>query len=98
MIIVAGSLTVAADERQRYLDAVEQVTREARRAPGCLDFVQSADLVEPTRIVIYERWSSEEDLHRFRSAGDPAKAAPAELPQVVAADVAKYRVAAVEAP
>ncbi len=62
------------------------VAVEARRAPGCLDFVQAADPIAPERINVYERWVSDGDLLRFRDVGriNPS------LPPLAAADVAKY--------
>jgi quinol monooxygenase YgiN len=99
MIIIAGTLTVDAGERERYMSAVADVAAQARRAPGCLDFVQAPDLIDPTRINVYERWATDEDLENFRSSGasPEAEQEPA-LPQIKAADVAKYRIAAVEDP
>lgn len=97
MIIVAGTLTVAPADREAYLFAVREVAAGARNAPGCLDFVQAADPIDPTRINIYERWESDEDLLAYRSSGsddDP----DIEMPQIVGADVVKYRISAVEAP
>lgn len=97
MIIVAGWLRVAADDRDRYLAGVAEVTGQARRAPGCLDFVQAADLLDAERITVYERWESDEDLERFRTSGDPAAPEP-DLPDVLSAEVRTYRIASVEAP
>ena len=97
MIIVAGSLRVAAGDRDGYLAAVADVAVQARRAPGCLDFVQAADPLDPERINIFERWESDEDLRRFRTSGDP-DAPPPDVPDVPAAAVRKYRIASVEAP
>lgn len=97
MLIIAGSITVDAKDRARYLSAVEHVAVQARRTPGCLDFVQAPDLIDPTRINIYERWASDEDLQRFRNDGELSDA-EVEMPAIQAADVAKYRIAAVEAP
>ena len=97
MIIVAGRLHVAADDRERYLAAVADVAALARRAEGCLDFVQAADPLEPGRINVYERWESDEDLQRFRTSGDP-DAPNLDVPDVLAAEVRKYRIAAVEDP
>ena len=94
MIIVAGVLHVDPADRDRYLAAVHDVTRQARSAPGCLDFVQAADPVEADRILVYERWESDEDLHRFRDAGGPEL----QLPQIRDADVHKYRISGVEQP
>lgn len=109
MIIIAGELRVAAGDRDRYLAAVADVARSARLAPGCLDFVQAADPIDPERINIYERWDSDEELHRFRtSGGPPTEVAPTEVaptenaeievPELRSADVRKYRIAAVEDP
>ncbi len=69
MIIVAGALTVDPPERARYLEGCGEVVAAAREAPGCLDFALSADVVDPARINVYERWESEEDLKRFRGSG-----------------------------
>ncbi len=97
MIIIAGHLRVAAAERDAYLTAVTDVALRARRAPGCHDFVQSADPIDPERINIHERWSDDEALLAFRgSAGDETE--PPSMPAVLDADVAKYRISAVEGP
>ena len=97
MIVVAGWLRVAAEDRDRYLALVADVTGLARRAPGCLDFVQAADPLDPSRIVVLERWESDEDLERFRGSGDPDEPEP-DLPEVLSAEVRKYRIASVEEP
>ena len=94
MIIVAGTLSVDAAERDEYLEAVIDVALLARRAPGCFDFVQTADPLDPERIHVYERWESDEHLHSFRTGGGP----DLDLPPLRSADVRKYRIAAVEAP
>ena len=56
--------------------------------------VQAADPIDPERINIFERWESDEDLHRFRTSGGPT----ADTPPLRDADVHKYRIAAVEEP
>jgi len=94
MIIIAGQLYLDDGDRDRYLAAVAEVTRQARRAPGCLDFVQAADPLDPGRINIYEQWESDEDLHRFRTSGGPELA----LPPLRSARVHKYRISSVEEP
>jgi quinol monooxygenase YgiN len=94
MIIIAGSLQLDAADRDSYLTAVADVARQARASAGCLDFVQAADPIDPERINIFERWESDEDLHRFRTSGGPT----ADTPPLRDADVHKYRIAAVEEP
>jgi quinol monooxygenase YgiN len=69
MIIVAGSLIVDPQERRSYLDGCVAVVEAARRAPGCLDFALSPDLVDAARINVFERWETEADLERFRGSG-----------------------------
>lgn len=98
MIIIAGHLRVAAAERDAYLTAVSDVAEQARRSPGCLDFVQAADTVEPDRINIYERWDSDEALMAFRTSGGDEREDSAPAPDILGADVAKYRISAVESP
>jgi quinol monooxygenase YgiN len=69
MIIVSGYLTVAPAERGTYLDGCAEVVRLARAADGCLDFALGADLVDPARINVYERWAGTEELQAFRGSG-----------------------------
>ena len=94
MIIVAGSLCVAAADREAYLAAVADVARLARNTSGCLDFIQAADPLDPERINIFERWESDVDLDRFRTAGGPET----ETPPLTDADVHKYRISGIEEP
>lgn len=106
MIIVSGYLLVDPAQRDAYLAATFEVARLARVAPGCLDFVQVADPLEDDRIVIYERWESDEQLTAFRNSGtggdagnaDDTSDLPPELLAAKAAKVAKYRISAVESP
>lgn len=102
MIIVAGYLEVDPDERAAYLEATFDVARLARAFPGCLDFGQFADPLAPDRIVVYERWDSDEALLAFRSSGPDDEGtgdgADADLPELRGAAVAKYRISAVESP
>jgi quinol monooxygenase YgiN len=94
LIIVAGQLWLDAADRDRYLTAVTDVTRLAREAPGCHDFVQAADPIDAGRINVFERWESDEDLHRFRGSGESIPA----LPPLRSVEVVKYQISAVEAP
>lgn len=88
MIIVAGSLTVEASKRASYLADCAPVVETARHTPGCLDFALSADVVDESRINVYERWDSIDSLHRFRGAG-PSADQRATLLEI---DVAEYTV------
>jgi|tagenome__1003787_1003787.scaffolds.fasta_scaffold20922093_4 quinol monooxygenase YgiN len=93
MLIVAGYLQVAAHERARYLELAQTATALARDAPGCLEFVQAPDPLEPDRIVIYERWESEHFLLAFRGLDSEPPATS--LPDVLGADVRRYEISSV---
>jgi quinol monooxygenase YgiN len=61
---------------------------------GCLDFTLSADLLDPSRINVHERWASDEELHAFRGAGPPSE----QRAQILDAQVRTYRISATEDP
>jgi quinol monooxygenase YgiN len=88
VIIVAGALTVDPAERDAYLEGCASVVAAAREAQGCLDFALSADLLDPGRVNVYERWDSEENLHRFRGSGPDED----QLAVLLNIDVDEYRV------
>jgi quinol monooxygenase YgiN len=69
VVIVAGHVVVDPEERDDYLAGCVEVVRQARRAPGCLDFSLSADLLEPGRVNIFERWESVAAVQAFRGSG-----------------------------
>ncbi|MEO3807987.1 antibiotic biosynthesis monooxygenase family protein [Sphaerisporangium sp. B11E5] len=92
MIIISGKLHVV--DRDSYLEGCRKVVEQARSAPGCLDFALSADLLDPARINVYERWESDAALETFRGAGTEEGQAA----QILDAEVARYRVCGVEAP
>lgn len=56
MVIVAGHITVEPQQRKSYLAGCVRIVDQARRAVGCLDVAICADLVDPGRVNIFERW------------------------------------------
>lgn len=99
MIIIAGALHVDPQERSAYLEATFDVAGLARAFPGCADFVQAADPIDPSRINVYERWENDADVAAFRASGPPETADEAKaLPEIVSADVRRFRISSVEAP
>jgi quinol monooxygenase YgiN len=94
MLIIAGTLFVDSDDREAFLTANADVVGQAREAPGCLDFVQAADPLDPSRINIFERWESEDLLLAFRGAGQPES----DSPPIRSANVKRYVISAVEEP
>ena len=94
MLIIAGRLILDPAHRAAFLAANVDVVGQAREATGCLDFVQAADPLDPSRINIFERWDAEDHLLAFRGAGQPASDS---LP-IQSADVMRYVISAVEEP
>jgi len=86
MVIVAGHLIVDPDEREAYLEGCREVVELARRTDACLDFALSADVVDPRRINIFERWESHEAVEAFRGDGIQGEQAAA----IRAAQVSEY--------
>lgn len=89
MVIVAGHLLVAPGAREEYLAGCVAVVEQARAARGCLDFALSADLLDPGRINILERWESQADVEAFRGEGTGDE----QTAQILGASVAEYDVA-----
>lgn len=88
-IIVAGHLTVDADDRDVYLRSCKEVVEAARDTDGCLDFAVGADLADPTRINVYERWRDRPALEAFRDTGPDDD----QMSALIAIDVGEYEAA-----
>lgn len=69
MVIVTGHLIVEPDARPDYLADCAPMVEQARGTSGCLDFCLSADLLDPSRINILERWEAQSALDAFRGDG-----------------------------
>jgi quinol monooxygenase YgiN len=93
MVIVAGHLTVDPSRRESYLAGCVTVVDQARRTGGCLDFAISADLTDPGRINIFERWDSQDAVDAFRGSGPGED----QSDEMLAASVAEYDISGVRA-
>ena len=89
MVIVGGHVVVDPEHRDDYMNGCVEVVRQARRTAGCLDFALSADLLDPGRVNIFERWESATAVEAFRGSGPSDDQGAAML----SADVAEYDVA-----
>jgi quinol monooxygenase YgiN len=91
MLIVAGHVMVDPKVRDDYLAASRVVVESARRTDTCQDFAVSADLVDPGRVNVFERWDTREAVEEFRRSGPPFDWADA----IRSAEVAEYDVTGV---
>jgi quinol monooxygenase YgiN len=89
VVIVAGHIIVEPQQRESYLAGCVSVVEQAREAAGCLDFAISADLVDPGRVNVFERWESQAAVETFRSSGPSDEQGAAML----SASVSEYDIA-----
>lgn len=89
-VIVTGHITVAPQDRDRYLRSCADVVRRARATDGCVDFAVSADLIDAGRINVVERWTSQSAVEAFRGSGPDADQGA----MMIGASVTEYRVSA----
>ena len=88
MIVVAGHICVAAGDRDAFLDRSREAVKLARETEGCHDFAVSADITDPGRVNVYERWADPSSLRAFRQGGpdDDLRAL------IISADVHEFEV------
>lgn len=70
MVIIAGYIIVADEERDRYVEAHRDLITRARAFRGCIDLSIAADPVDPGRVNNTEIWQSAEDLEAWRAEAD----------------------------
>ncbi|MGH2744737.1 MAG: putative quinol monooxygenase [Thermoleophilaceae bacterium] len=89
MVIVAGHVTVDPEQRKSYLAGSMSVVEKARQADGCLDFAITADLLDPGRVNLFERWESQAAVKTYAKRAPRNKQGAAML----SASVAEYDIA-----
>jgi quinol monooxygenase YgiN len=62
MLIIAGTFEVDPRRRDEFIAGKVDAMRESRAEAGCIDYVFSADPLEPGRVHLFERWESKEHL------------------------------------
>jgi quinol monooxygenase YgiN len=79
MLIVAGQFTLDPADRDAFLEGRAEAMRETRTEGGNLEYVMSADPIDPTRVVLFERWADQEsfDAHMAVVSKAPRGTGPA---------------------
>ncbi|MGZ4772568.1 MAG: putative quinol monooxygenase, partial [Ilumatobacteraceae bacterium] len=62
MVIVGGTFELHPNERESFLASRIEMMRTSRDEPGCLEYTFAADPIDPSRVVLFERWASQEAL------------------------------------
>lgn len=80
MVIVGGVFTVDPEQRVAFLEGRRALMAHSRAEQGCIEYTFAADPLEPNRVVLFEKWASQEDLDLhlagLSSAGAPAVTGP----------------------
>jgi len=93
-VLIAGTVHLPAGDRETALAETAQLVTDTRTQPGCLQYVWSADPTSTTRVCVFEKWASVEDL-AAHLAGHYYSGMLAALSKYGITDplVAKYKVA-----
>jgi quinol monooxygenase YgiN len=96
MLIIAGTFEVDPDRRDEFIAQKEAGMRASRAEAGCIDYVVSADPLEPGRAYLFERWESKEHLapHLARMRAGAGTTDPDAVPPL-AVDIQQYEIAVV---
>ncbi len=96
-VLIAGTVHLPANQRDKALADTAQLVRTTREQAGCEHYVWAADPTSDTRVYVFEKWASIDDLARHL-AGPCYSGMLAALGGfgVTDADVSKYRIAHAE--
>jgi len=61
-VVIIGYIEVDPADRARWLELVTPLVEKTRHEEGALDYAVGPDLVEPNRIILYERYTGPEAL------------------------------------
>lgn len=88
MIVIAGSVRIRPDARERAVTVALEMAAATRRESGCRAYRFSADLADPTVFYVHEEWDDDAALARhfatphmatFRAALPGLVGGPAEI-------------------
>ena len=85
MLIVGGFFEVEPAERDAFVASRLEGMRKSRTEQGCLEYTVAADPLEPSRVLLFERWESQEalDAHLAAARKSPQPSAPPIAPRSV---------------
>jgi quinol monooxygenase YgiN len=89
VVIIGGTFEVEPDQRDEFLAGRLDGMRASRAEPGCLEYTFSADPLDPGRVLLFERWASQQALddHLSGMRDAPRPADPVVVPKAVTVTV-----------
>lgn len=79
MLIVAGHFVVDPADQAAFVAGRQEAMKATRTENGCLEYVMSPDPIDPTRVILFERWADQAafDAHMAGLANAPKSTGPA---------------------
>jgi quinol monooxygenase YgiN len=68
MLIVAGHFVVDPADQAAFVAGRVEAMRATRAEDGCLEYVMAADPVDPSRVVLFERWADQASFDAHMAA------------------------------
>jgi quinol monooxygenase YgiN len=62
LLVIAGQIEIDPAHREAAVAAAVEMMDETLRESGCISYVFSGDLTDPSRFRIFEEWESQEAL------------------------------------
>lgn len=94
MLIISGHIEVEPSERDEFIAERVDDIKASRAEDGCLDYALSADPVDPGRVLIFERWESQDHLAtHLQRVMAPSDAAPAPRTQAKGHVIIQHEIA-----
>jgi len=94
VIIVAGHFVVDPDRRDEFLRSRADVMWTSRSEAGCITYAFSPDPLDPSRVLLFERWESKAALADHLAALRQGVRRPDGI-EVREAEVQQYEISAV---
>jgi quinol monooxygenase YgiN len=83
MVVVGGVFEVDPSDRERFLASRHDLMRKSRAEAGCLEYTFGADPIDSGRVVLFERWESQDALDAHIAAlRDAPRSTAAEVPTI----------------
>jgi quinol monooxygenase YgiN len=79
MLIVAGHFEVAPADQEAFVASKVEAMMRTRAEAGCLEYAMTVDPLDPTRVLLFERWADQAsfDSHMAGVANGPKSTGPA---------------------
>ena len=90
MIIIAGSMSFAAADREDVLASLDEVTEASRRDAGCVEYFWSEDLDAPNTFRFFECWATKEQFDAHLAQPHEAAFAERNLTRMTGATATTY--------